>query len=203
MTCMRAGSLCAALLLAAAAVGVGVGAGVARADFILSNGGFETGEIDPWSAEGSFDPEGAEVLSPGRLDGFALHLDAGEYDDQYIVMQPVSPTPVADIIGASLWSMCPTPRWGTAPALVFHYEDGSASEQAFGLEAEWTCTDALGALTPGAVLVGVELRWYGLGDEGPGTELFVDDITIQTVPAPGAAAGGMLGLAGLWTRRRR
>jgi hypothetical protein len=178
-------------------------AAATRADIVLSNGGFETGELDPWSAEGSFDPDGAEILSPGRLDAFALHLDALEYDDQYTITQLISPTAVSDIVTASLWSMCPTPRWGTAPALRFHYEDGTSSEQAFGLESEWTYSDALGALTPGQVLVSVEVRWYGLGDEGPGTELFLDDITIETVPAPGMAGGLVLGLVGVVGRRRR
>src|SRR3954469_13177945 len=87
----------------------------ARADILLTNGGFESGQVDPWSAEGSFDPEGAEVLSPGRLDQYALHLDALEYDDQYRITQIVTPTPVADIFSAGLWSMTPTPRWGTSP----------------------------------------------------------------------------------------
>jgi hypothetical protein len=175
----------------------------ARADTLLVNGGFESGQLDPWSAEGSFDTTGAQIVSPGRLDQFALHLDAGEYDDQYVITQNVTPTPVAEIVSASLWSMTHTPRWGTSPFMIFHYDDGSTSQQAFGLTSDWTYTDATGALTPGEVLTSLEIHWFGLGDEGPSSELFLDDIAIETVPGPGivgftAVAAGMLGL-----RRRR
>jgi hypothetical protein len=173
----------------------------AHGDLLLINGGFESGVVDPWSAEGSFDPDGAEVLSPGRLDQFALHLDAFEYDDQYRITQEVTPTPVEEILSASLWSMTPTPRWGTSPFFTFHYDDGSSSQQAFGLTDEWTFTDATAALSPGKVLTGVEIRWFGIGDEGPGSELFLDDITIETVPAPGVLGLVVAGALGL--RRRR
>src|SRR4051812_16458937 len=78
----------------------------AHAD-IITNGGFESGLLDPWSPDGSFDPEGAEVLPGGRLDSFALHLDAGEFEDQYHIFQTVAPTPVEDILSATLWSMTP------------------------------------------------------------------------------------------------
>jgi hypothetical protein len=187
-------------LICALALGL---AAVARADIILTNGGFESGLLDPWSAEGSFDPTGAEILSPGRLDQYCLHLDAGEYDDQYTITQIVTPTPVSDIVGASLWSMCPTPRWGTAPLMIFHYADETSSEQAFGLVDQWTFTDGTGSLTPGAVLTSVEIRWYGLGDEGPGSELFLDDVVVETVPAPGVAGVGVWAFAAAALRRRR
>jgi hypothetical protein len=188
------------LLIAAAALGL---AAIARADMILNNGGFESGVLDPWSAEGSFDPTGAEIVTPGRSDQYCLHLDAAEFEDQYIITQSVAPTPVSEIVSASLWSMCPTPRWGTAPFMIFQYQDGTTSEQAFSLVNEWTFTDATAALTPGEVLTGVVIRWYGLGDEGPGSELFLDDISVETVPTPGAVGGLALGLAGVASRRPR
>src|SRR5262245_33839606 len=189
------------LLLIGALASLG-SAATSRADTLLTNGNFETGLLDPWSAEGSFDPDGAEILAPGRLDQYALHLDALEYDDQYRITQIVTPTPVADILSASLWSMTPTPRWGTSPFLVFHYDDGTASDQIFGLTEEWTYTDATGALVPGKILTSVEVRWYGIGDEGPGSEMFLDDIVIETVPGPGVA-GLAAFAAGAWGLRRR
>src|SRR6266478_975654 len=98
-------------VLGAAAVAM-LAAGPARADFLILNGGFETGELAPWSADGSWDPTGATVVPGGRLDQFALHLEAGEFEDQYRVFQAVTATPVSEILSASLWSMSPTPRWG-------------------------------------------------------------------------------------------
>lgn len=175
----------------------------ARADMLLTNGGFETGLLDPWSADGSFDTTGAQIVSPGRLDQFALHLEAGEYDDQYVITQVVTPTPVADILSAGLWSMTPTPRWGTSPFMIFHYDDGSSSAQAFGLTGDWTFTDATASLTPGKVLTSLEIRWFGLGDEGPSSELFLDDIAIQTVPGPGAAGVAAFAMGAFALRRRR
>jgi hypothetical protein len=190
------------LVLGAAAITALI-ASSAQAGFLITNGGFETGELAPWSADGSWDPTGAEVVPGGRLDQFALHLDAGEFEDQYRIFQAVTPTPVSDIVSATLWSMCPTPRWGQPPLIRFHYEDESTSDRLFPLVSDWTMTDATSALTPGAVLTGVELVWYGLGDEGPGSELYLDDVQVQTIPAPGAVVGVSLGLVGANGTRRR
>lgn len=175
----------------------------AAADNIVANGSFESGELDPWVLTVFFDPAGAEVLAPGRTDLFALHLDAAEYDDHYRLVQSLATTPTNLITEVSLWTFCPTPRWGHSPVVVLDYTDGTTSELLFGLVDEWTRIDATASILPGKLLEGIELVWDGIGDEGPGSEVFFDDVVVNAVPAPGTAGLAVAGAVCAAMRRRR
>jgi hypothetical protein len=192
-------------LAAAGVIGLALAAvAPAGAANIVTGGGFESGVLDPWSAERSFDPEGAGVIAPGRTDGFALVMDGGEFDDFYHVEQDLPPTPVGDITEVSLWALRGESRFGVSPALVFTYTDGSSSQQLFGFDYQWGFVDATAALSPGKVLSHLDIWWDGLGDEGPSAQLMIDDVTVNAVPAPGAGLGMVFAAAlGLRSRRRR
>ena len=170
----------------------GIGAPT-QATNLLTNGGFESGDLAPWTVlNGSPVVTNVEAHT-GNYSVSGFSLDG--------IQQTFAPTPTSQITEVSFWALR---EGGPLDFYTFLYDDGSTSgdfANALGTSG-WQFFDLTSQLLPGRNLSGFQI--YGT-TPGPG---FMDDFLINVSSAvPEPATWGMMvlgfGAVGLTMRRRK
>jgi hypothetical protein len=188
----------------AAVLGLMVGgAGQAKADLeILSNGGFESGALSPWSIGRSFGTPGENwnVESSFVHSGSFAATDVGNEE----LKQTFAPVAVSTITQVSFWA-AHSPGSVTALAYDLFYSDGTDSE--FSVNTTGTAFnffDVTSSLAAGKNLTGFSV----FGNSGGTTYLDDASITTASVAVPELSTLISSGIAGLmcigygWRRRK-
>jgi len=133
---------------------------------ILSNAGFETGALPPWTTSG---------WSVTGADFYAGAYSAESFGN-VAVEQAVAPVDVNDITSITVWAKQPE---GVAFAAVhFLYDDATFDEFFIAPGVDWTFVDMTSQLRGSGNLVGI--RFYGYSGGGPGEDLTrIDDASIE------------------------
>lgn len=203
-------------LLSAVTLAAGLtGAAMAGPGFI--NGDFETGVLSPWVVTPTQngrtlyqDVVSFDVTGTGA--SLAGHFGVGQVNFQSGVQEGVSVTQMLNLSAGTEytfrfnWAAHNTGTGGNAQGGVFSLV---INGQLFG-------TQAAGSIAAGQIIRGTITVLFTPGSSGqydvgaritrpftpPGTlHQYIDNFTVDPIPAPGALA--LLGLAGLATRRRR
>ena len=163
---------------------------------VLVNPGFETGSLNPWFLDSAPGPEPWNVTSAEVHSGMFSVTGVGNQR----LTQMFAPISTALITEVSFWILQPDTSSGYAG--YFYYEDGSEEQVGTffppnGLP-NWTFVDMTSELDIGKNLIGFGVWGYAGG--GPFEDrTYLDDLRV--IPAPGSVA--LLGLSGLFVRRRR
>jgi hypothetical protein len=170
----------------------------ALAGNILVNPGFETGSLAPWYQGNDFGgPENWNVTNKEAHTGTFSATDVGNKQ----IRQDFAPVFVGDILEASVWIKNPDDGGPRINAFDFYYSDGSHHENVvFQPDNNWNFNDVTALLQPGKFLTGFSIYGY-IGGGGNEDRTYVDDWTLNVVPAPGAAV--LLGLSAFAGSRRR
>ena len=184
---MRAAYLIPALFIAA------ISASATAATNILSNPGFETGSLAPWTAN-----DGSPVVTNAQAHSGTYSVAAFSGDS---IKQTFAAIATSDITEVSLWALR---DGGPFDSYTFYYSDATHADfllNAIGASG-WNQYNLTSNLAAGKSLVGFSI--YGTSP-GP---TYLDDFVIATggaVPEPSTWAMMLLGFTGigLMLRRRR
>jgi len=144
---------------------------------ILTNGGFETGNISPW-----YQGNGSPVITNAEAHGGSYSVSAFGSD---LIRQDFAAVLVEDITEVSFWVKR---IGGVFDSVQFFYEDGTVGNTLISdfSTSDWAFFDVTGFLDAGKYLVG-----FGVYGTSPGPA-YLDDFTIEAVPEPESIA--LLGL---------
>ncbi|MBU1880455.1 T9SS type A sorting domain-containing protein, partial [bacterium] len=134
---------------------------------LLTNTGFETGVITPWTHDGYW-----SVTTTSPNSGMYCATDIGNH----WMRQDFTPTPSADIVSATLY--CRQPEAAIA-AIDFFYSDGTYDEELIWPTAAWEQYDVAFIIAPGRTVVAIRVWGYSGGGPDP-DETYYDDFSIQT-----------------------
>ncbi|RYG25587.1 PEP-CTERM sorting domain-containing protein [bacterium] len=182
---MRSIAIIHRTFLAAVSIGLGVSA---HAGNLLSNSGFETGGLAPWTSSDW------QVVSDQAYSGTYSAKVVGNY----AIQQSFAPASTANISEVSVWLK-------QDPAAISYvalqYSDFSESYTlAMPTNTGWNNYDLTGLMTPGKTAVGFVVYGYSGGSNGP---TWIDDAkVVAAVPEPGTIAALGLGAAAMLRRRR-
>lgn len=182
---MRISYLISAFVLASTAM-------PAQAADVLSNSGFESGVLSPWTVL-----DGSPVVTSAQAHSGTYSIAELGNDS---IMQTFTAVATSDITEVSLWAMLSS---GPFDSYTFYYSDSTHSSFILsGSGSSWTKFDLTSNLASGKSLVGFSI--YGT-TPGP---TYLDDFLINVgsaVPEPATWAMMLFGFAamGIALRRRR
>ena len=182
-------------IVGCAVAGLMTACAAASAENIILNPGFETGDLTHWP----------HAAIGGSISVTQASSHSGAYSVRFTsvnastmtILQGVSPTPTEYLSDVSFWY-----RYGgnpnAAPATfrILYTDLTMDSFQTTGTPSSWTRLDVTSLLAAGKSIQQIEVLAGGQGQH-----VYVDDVTMSVVPAPGAAA--LLGFAATGMRRRR
>ncbi len=179
-------------------------AAAGRADNILVNPGFETGDLSGWSVvTGSPGTSTSSYAGDYALSLSALGFSATEEE----VRQTFEPVATEDILEVSFWGVV----YSGSCAGVLGYSDGTSEGFAIVGGGPWVQRVVTGLLDEGKSLEYIGVRGITTGGIPPGFpggplpgELSAgfDDFVVSVVPSPGSLALLLVG-SGLLARRSR
>lgn len=161
----------------------------AEAQELLSNPGFESGALAPWTTNGTW-----TVTSSGCHSGAHCATDVGNF----YIEQTFPPVPGSSVSSFTFWMRQPEPG---ASAVVFYYTDGSSAYGSTTFpSAAWTRFDKTAEIDDTKTLSAI--RIWGYSGAGPAEDVtFLDDVslvgplaapTISSVsPSSGPDTGGV------------
>ncbi len=141
---------------------------------MLSNAGFETGNLPPWTTSG-----GWQISTNGPHTGVYCAYDVGNN----WIRQDITPTQQSQILSATLWMRQPEAQ---ISAIDFMYANGQYSEDLIWLTTSWTQYNLISFIDPGQTVIAIRIWGYS-GGPPQQDETFLDDVSIQT-------AGGAVGV---------
>ncbi len=170
----------------------------AHATNLLSNSGFETGALSPWSQDQDYG--GAENWNVTNNDAHTGLFSATDVGNKHIV-QSFSAVSTALISEVSVWIKNPE---ASINAISLYYDDATVNEGlVFAPNGEWNQVNVTSWLQPGKNLVGFGVWGYSGGGSAE-DRTFVDDAVVEAaVPEPVTLSVFGFGLAGILAKRRR
>jgi hypothetical protein len=185
-------------VLVAVVIVSAVGLRAAGAAELLTNPGFETGSLAPWTTDGTWGIETTNCHT-----GSYCASDVGNW----YIQQTFPGVPTSDITSITVWIRQPDVQisW-----LQINYSDSTNDGVLVYPTAAWMQVDMTTLLDPGKFLTGIRLYGYS----GPGSEVTViDDVSIQgtriepVIPLLGwpglLALAALLAVAGAALARQR
>ena len=168
---------------------------ITHADMI-TNGGFETGGLTPWYQDRGSGIEGWNVTNADSHSGLYSATDVGNIE----IRQDFAAIPVNQIVELSYWLKQPAIA---ISAFNFFYSDSSwYQDTVFLSTADWEFFDVTSYLEAGKDLVGFSVFGYSGGSPAE-DRTYLDDVTLNVVPVPGAVLLGLLGLSAAGLKLRR
>lgn len=183
---------------------------------LITNGGFETGSMAPWTIGQDFCPGfSGTPCNPWHVVSTGAHSGTYALEDQGAteVVQSITPTSGALITDASFWFKQDDPTFGFTVELYYSDNSGSSMDvfPIFPSNSNWNMYDITSDIESGKTLV--QIGFAGYSGFGPGTNLpnYLDDVSIKAlptlnpIPSPEPAsllllASGLLGLTALRKR---
>jgi len=136
-------------------------------DELLSNLGFESGDLTSWTHDGAW-----SVTTVNPNSGTYCATDIGNH----WLRQDFTATPSSSIVSATLY--CRQPEAAIA-AVDFFYSDGTYDEDIIWPTASWNSYDVTSFIAPGRTVVAIRVWGYSGGGSLP-DETYYDDFSIQT-----------------------
>ncbi|MBZ5587553.1 MAG: hypothetical protein LAO05_03250 [Acidobacteriia bacterium] len=157
--------------------------GAAEAAEVLSNPGFESGALSPWTTDGTWAIE-------------TTNCHSGSYcasdDGNYFIQQTFPGIPTNQIASITFWMRQPS---AAIASYQLGYSDGSSSGTILIPTSSWTQFDVTSNLDSGKGLTRLTIWGYVGGGPGPFVTV-LDDVSIQSQESiPALGWKGLLALA--------
>jgi hypothetical protein len=138
---------------------------------LLTNGGFETGTMNPWYHDGSW-----SISTHQPHTGTYCAYDIGNH----WIRQDFTATPANQIVSVTLWERQPEAQ---ISAIDFFYTNLPYSEDLIWLTTNWQQYNVTNFIEPNGIVNGIRIWGYS-GGGGQPDETYIDDISVQTAGVP-------------------